>query len=186
MHSRKSRLFILIMSILMICSGYINPSIKKVHAAYASKNTANARATVAKWSLKVNSHTTSETVTINLEDTITTNSYSNTSVIPGTKGRIEIDLDFSETEVDTVYSISTVDENTILPSNLKLYSDSAMTQELTTISGSVSSSNTDTIVNRYIYWKWDFTDTDETSDWSGKDITLQLVLNASQAYTEAP
>ena len=60
-----------------------------------------------------------------------------------------------------------------------------MTQELTSIEGTVALADVDTVVTKTIYWQWVFTDQDESS-WANEDLVLELALNASQNVIEEP
>ncbi len=185
MSNKIMRPIVLILSVSLLYFGYLSPSIEKAYAAYMTSRGDTLSFEVAKWSLKVN-YKTRESVTIELKDTLIQNNYSMTKVIPGTKGKIDLEIDFTNTEVSTKYNISVDATNSSLPDNLKLYTDAEMTNELTSIDGVVNLEDIDTAITKEIYWKWIFTDTDETADWSNKDITLELVLNTSQRIIEGP
>ena len=75
--------------------------------------------------------------------------------------------------------------NNVLPSNLKLYTDAEMTNELTSIEGTVALEDVDTVSSKTIYWQWIFTDVDESS-WANEDLVLELNLNAAQNIIEEP
>lgn len=149
------------------------------YSRYFNKAGGDANIKVATWNFKVNSNTL-ENININLADTLVENSYSNTSVIPGTKGIIRLNIDFSGTKVATSYTIAVDKSVTVIPDNLKFYSDSNMTKEFTDFSGNVSLDDIDTIVTKNIYWKWYFTDVDETSDWANKNIVFSLQAEGRQ------
>ena len=185
MKNKNMRPIVLVLSVSLLYFGYLSPSIEKAYAAYMTTRNDTLTAQVAKWSLKVNSKTR-ESILIELKDTIIQNNYSMTKVIPGTKGKIDIEIDFTDTEVSTTYNIAINSANSSLPDNLKLYTDAEMTNELTSINGIVNLEDINNVITKEIYWKWIFTDTDETADWSNKDITLELVLNTSQRIIEGP
>ena len=99
---------------------------------------------------------------INLKDTLAaTNSYSSTTVIPGTYGVIELDIDASNSKVALDYIINLTANQ--VPENLKFYSDSTHSTEFTGITGFMGLDDTKKVKHN-IYWKWDFVQEDETGD----------------------
>ena len=131
----------------------------------------------AKWDFKINDNDLSE-LSINLANTLVNNNYNTTKVIPGTKGVINLSLDFSSVEVSAIYSV-TLSEKTSLPTNLKIYSDADMTEEFTGFSGDIKVASSSKTINKKIYWQWVFSDDDETA-WADKKINLVLDANAKQ------
>ena len=133
----------LTMLIAIFCSPKSNSSYNDVKKGTGVFNT-------AEYQIKLNNSTNLSQV-INLEDTITSNNYSNQYVAPGSTGDIKLVLDFSNVDVSTNYTINlgTYD----LPANLKLYSDSSYTSEFSSISGSFLINSTP-IHTYHIYWKW--------------------------------
>ncbi len=182
MRDKIMRPIVLFSSIIILLIGGIIPSIKTVYAIYASASVGQADLEVARWSFDVRLNEQTN-MSIDLNQTIITNNYSMTKVIPGTKGKIALSLNLSGTEVDAKYSLH-FDGTRVLPSNLKLYTDSQMQEELSindTITGVVTKDNFSEPILIDIYWQWLFTDDDETDDWSNKNLSLGLVLDASQA-----
>lgn len=177
-HSPRNGWKILSLLLIMILSILSLPYVT-TYSRYFNKAGGDANIKVATWNFKVNSNTL-ENININLADTLVENSYSNTSVIPGTKGIIRLNIDFSGTKVATSYTIVVDKSVTVIPDNLKFYSDSNMTKEFTDFSGNVSLDDIDTIVTKNIYWKWYFTDVDETSDWANKNIVFSLQAEGRQ------
>ena len=73
----------------------------------------------AKWDFKINDNDLSE-LSINLANTLVNNNYSTTKVIPGTKGVINLSLDFSSVEVSAIYSVTLSENiNLVLDANAK-------------------------------------------------------------------
>lgn len=177
-HSPRNGWKILSLLLIMILSILSLPYVT-TYSRYFNKAGGDANIKVATWNFKVNSNTL-ENININLADTLVENSYSNTSVIPGTKGIIRLNIDFSGTKVATSYTIAVDKSVTVIPDNLKFYSDSNMTKEFTDFSGNISLDDIDTIVTKNIYWKWYFTDVDETSDWANKNIVFSLQAEGRQ------
>lgn len=135
---------------------------------------------IARYQLKLNgSQNISQS--INLKDTITSNSYSDNFVAPGTTGDIQLNIDFSNVDVSTDYVISlgTYD----LPNNLRLYSDSLFTNEFSSISGNISI-NGEKSITHHIYWKWNF-ETDSASNtndnlYMNRNLSLPINVVTSQ------
>jgi hypothetical protein len=100
MKKKILRSIVLILSISLLSFGLVHPTVEKVYASYYSGTDASLGVSVAKWSFKVNNERQSNII-IELKDTIITNNYSSTKVIPGTKGRIDFDIDFSDSQVST-------------------------------------------------------------------------------------
>ena len=118
---------------------------------------------------------------INLNNTITSNNYSDDYVAPGTTGDIQLVLDFANVDVSTDYSITLGVYD--LPTNLKLYSDSSFTNEFTSISGTFLINGTTTITE-HIYWRWAY-GTDSASDtndnlYMNHNLSVPVVVTASQ------
>ena len=135
---------------------------------------------LAKFQIKLN-NSTNLSQSINLEDTIITNNYSDDYVAPGTTGDIQLVLDFTNVDVSTDYTINLGTLN--LPTNLKLYSDSSFTTEFTSISGTflINSLTTHT---HHIYWRWAFaTDiASNTNDnlYMNQSLSVPVTVTASQ------
>jgi len=181
MRDKIMRPIILVLSIGLLLNGAIIPSISSAYAMYGSTTNAVGTIEVAKWSYKVNLNQQQQ-LNIDLKDTIIENNYSTTTVIPGTKGEIDIELDFSGTEVDALYELRFNSERT-LPSNIKFYEDATMTKEIdlnSAITGKVLKNNNNEPVLVKLYWKWIFTDENENA-WANASIVLGLVLEATQS-----
>lgn len=133
---------------------------------------------VANFEIKLN-ESSSLSQTIDLKETITSN---NEYVVPGAIGDIELELDFTNVEVDTDYIIEVGEYN--LPNNLKLYLDEDYKEEFETINETYLISNRETIYTYNIYWKWEYK-TDEESNkndslYMNKEILLPINIIASQ------
>ena len=145
-------------------------------SSYKSNSISNKSIQVASFNYKIESDKMNN-LNINLEDTILPNNYSNNKVIPGTNGLINLKLDFNNTDVGVKYKIMfNLDK---LPSNLKLYKDSKFTKELTYIEDEINLEELNTKQEINIYWKWIFTDDDESS-YQNKDIELIINSTVSQ------
>ncbi|HIR48623.1 MAG TPA: hypothetical protein IAB35_01430 [Candidatus Faecimonas gallistercoris] len=147
------------------------------YSSYYTESSSNPNFKVAPWKYRINASNDQEII-INLADTITENKYSMTTVVPGTRGAIPLEIDFSEAKVASDYVIS-LDTNVYhLPSNLKLYEDSDLTKEFQSISGSVLLD--EEVVTRYIYWKWEYTTEDETESWANEELQIAFRIDLSQ------
>ena len=130
-------------------------------------------------------NTTSLPFEINLKDTIIANNYSMTKVVPGTKGKIQINLDFSGTEVNAEYAVIIALPGLLqnsVPPNLKFYKDANCTVPYPNVIENAEYqkylNGTSTFTPEYttalmaefseekvstIYWKWNFTDDNENN-----------------------
>lgn len=181
MRDKIMRPIVLVLSIGLLLNGAIIPSISSAYAMYGSTTNAVGTIEVAKWSYNVTLNQQQE-LNIDLKDTLIENSYSTTTVIPGTKGVIDIELDFSGTEVDAVYELRFNSERSI-PNNIKFYEDATMTQEIDlndAITGKVLRTTNNEPVSVKLYWKWVFTDDNENA-WANASIVLGLILEATQS-----
>ena len=184
MRDKIMRPIVLGSSLVLLLFGGFVPSVDRAYAMFGTSVVGYASYGVAPWSIDVKINNSND-LNIDLKDTIIENNYNNLKVVPGSKGVIPVLLDFSGSDVEAYYTIK-VGEDSELPSNIKFYSDSNFTQEL---SASNLSSNYVTIDNNIdpiellIYWQWVFTDDDE-SLWADKEITLDLVIEATQAMHE--
>ncbi len=136
---------------------------------------------VSNFNIKVNDNVNAKQE-IDLTKTILPNDYSNTEVIPGTKGKIDLVFDFTEVETDANYTVS-VGNLQEFPKNFKLYSDTAMTTPYQTESYNHKLSDP-AKVTKTIYWKWDFKtdDASNTDDnkYQAKALTMPLVISVEQ------
>lgn len=116
--------------------------------------------------------------TINLTNTITNNK----NLAPGAEGTFNLNLDLSKVDYDATYTITYNNSN--IPNNLKLYSDSSRTVELTTISGTVLSDASNQTVNNTIYWRWIYANDNDsnTNDslYMNQSITIPFTVNITQ------
>lgn len=177
MKNKKRKILIiyyLIIAIVLVISYFFT------YSNYVTSIGTESYIDVAKWEIKVNEDTN---VTIDLEETLTSSLYVDSgdvdvTVVPGTSGLIELTLDFSQMNVATDYTITVNTGSSNLPDNLKLYTNSNYTVQFTSFSGTTELDTT--TITRYIYWKWNYTTTDETEKWMGNQITLTLNINATQ------
>ena len=190
---RKNILVVSICTIILILL-VVSPVYLISFAKYTSDGNSNTSINIAKWkvAMKINNseiyssnNTTSLPFEINLKDTIIANNYSMTKVVPGTKGKIQINLDFSGTEVNAEYAVIIALPGLLqnsVPPNLKFYKDANCTVPYPNVIENAEYqkylNGTSTFTPEYttalmaefnaekvstIYWKWNFTDDNENN-----------------------
>lgn len=168
-------MFFIFLSFLLISTGVI----MKTYSSYHSRVVSNSELKVAPWTFKLNG-ASSSSVNIDLESTIdNTSSYSDSAVVPGSSGIIVLNIDCTDTAVALDYYISVDKTKTNLPSNLKLFVDSSYTTEFESFSGFIDLDD-EKIKELKIYWKWFYTEVDETETWSNKSLSLAFNSSAVQ------
>ena len=164
------------------------------YAKYKTTLTGNGTATVAKWSFKVNG----QTQTIPDIDLATkmkkVNNVAENKLAPGTEGSFELNLDATGSEVAIDYNIKLI--VTEKPTNLRFYTDSSYTKEITStdgvmnVSGVMSLEEIKTIQTKTIYWKWAYqtgtatndivaNDKIDTAD-SKKSVTMTITVTGTK------
>lgn len=190
---RKNILVVSICTIILILL-VVSPVYLISFAKYTSDGKSSTPINIAKWkvAMKINNseiyssnNTTSLPFEINLKDTIIANNYSMTKVVPGTKGKIQINLDFSGTEVNAEYAVIIALPGLLqnsVPPNLKFYKDANCTVPYPNVIENAEYqkylNGTSTFTPEYttalmaefnaekvstIYWKWNFTDDNENN-----------------------
>ena len=120
-----------------------------------------------------------DTIELDLKDTLLTeNAFSGTQIIPGTKGKIILQLDFSDVEVASNYTISIDTEQTKMPNNMKLYTDENNQVSFSLYRETVELG--EQIKEREIYWSWEYTTADETEEWMNKEIKIFFNIQVEQ------
>ena len=164
------------------------------YAKYKTTLKGNGTATVAKWSFKVNG----QTQTIPDIDLATkmkkVNNVAENKLAPGTEGSFELNLDATGSEVAIDYNIKLI--VTEKPTNLRFYTDSSYTKEITStdgvmnVSGVMSLEEIKTIQTKTIYWKWAYqtgtaandivaNDKIDTAD-SKKSVTMTITVTGTK------
>lgn len=190
---RKNILVVSICTIILILL-VVSPVYLISFAKYTSDGKSSTPINIAKWkvAMKINNseiyssnNTTSLPFEINMKDTIIANNYSMTKVVPGTKGKIQINLDFSGTEVNAEYAVIIALPGLLqnsVPPNLKFYKDANCTVPYPNVIENAEYqkylNGTSTFTPEYttalmaefnaekvstIYWKWNFTDDNENN-----------------------
>ena len=120
-----------------------------------------------------------DTIELDLKDTLLTeNAFSDTQIIPGAKGKIILQLDFSDVEVASNYTISIDTEQTKIPNNMKLYTDENNQVSFSLYRETVELG--EQIKEREIYWTWEYTTADETEEWMNKEIKIFFNIQVEQ------
>ena len=150
------------------------------YAVLTAGATGEATVSAAKFEIVLN-NSTNTTQNITLKDTITENDYSDILVVPGVNGQFDLVFDLSNVEVSVNFTI--IFDRSNLPNNLKLYSDSAYQNEITSINDTfhIGDSTTKT---KTVYWKWNYlTDADSDANdnlFMNEDISLPTTIIVSQ------
>lgn len=144
---------------------------------YVSTAQLSVKTDIAPFRVKIGQN--NDTFELDLKDTLLTgNAFSDTQIIPGTKGKIMLQLDFSDVEVASNYIISIDNEQTKIPNNMKLYTDESNQVSFSLYRESVELG--ETIKEREIYWAWEYTTADETQEWMNKEIKIFFNVDVEQ------
>ena len=136
---------------------------------YVSNAQLSIKTDIAPFRFKIGQN--SDTIELDLKDTLLTgNAFSDTQIIPGAKGKIILQLDFSDVEVASNYTISIDTEQTKMPNNMKLYTDENNQVSFSLYRETVELG--EQIKEREIYWTWEYTTADETQEWMNKEIKI--------------
>lgn len=119
---------------------------------------------------------------ISLASTITNNK----SLAPGAIGKFKVDLNFSNIGANAYYKIEF--DRYYLPDNLRLYIDEGLTTEIDSIEGVHYLSNSNNVVEHFIYWKWIYEDTQEANEndngYMGSQLDVDVAIYISQTYED--
>ena len=144
---------------------------------YVSIAQLSIKTNIAPFRVKIGQN--NDTFELDLKDTLLTgNAFSDTQIIPGTKGKILLQLDFSNVEVASNYTISIDTEQTKMPNNMKLYTDENNQVSFSLYRETVELG--EKIKEREIYWTWEYTTTDETEEWMNKEIKIFFNIQVEQ------
>lgn len=144
---------------------------------YASIAQLSIKTNIAPFRFKIGQN--SETIELDLKDTLLIdNAFSGTQIIPGTKGKILLQLDFSDVEVASNYTISIDTEQTKMPNNMKLYTDENNQVSFSLYRETIELG--EQIKEREIYWTWEYTTADETQEWMNKEIKIFFNIQVEQ------
>ena len=159
-----------IIMIILFCVAY-------TFSKYVSTAQLSIKTDIAPFRFKIGQN--SDTIELDLKDTLLTeNAFSGTQIIPGTKGKIILQLDFSDVEVASNYTISIDTEQSKIPNNMKLYTDENNQVSFSLYRETVELG--EQIKEREIYWTWEYTTADETQEWMNKEIKIFLNILVEQ------
>ena len=165
-------------------------------AKYATEVTGTGSATVAAWSFKVNGKD-SAIETVDLASTAYSNVKSKT-IAPGTKGSFTVEVDATGSDVAVKYTIKFSDMTNV-PTDLKFYSDEALTKPIdpasSPVEGAITADAQNKKVATTIYWSWPYTtgtddaaikanDKTDTGD-AGKTVSFKIAVTGTQVLPEA-
>lgn len=125
-----------------------------VYAKYIASFAGQGSATVAKWAFEEENKDKAGFLTCRLDKTYDPTTLVDKKIAPGTAGQCDFKISNTLSEVGVKYTIVAAASNK--PTNLKFYSDSGYTTELTAsgIEGTLAPGGTET--TRTIYWKWEY------------------------------
>ena len=164
---RNAVLLLVLLLLVAISASYIAGT----YAKYTSEiKDNNGTATVAKWAFDTDN--TTQTLTINLDETYDPTTLVAERIAPGTQGSFEIALVNTNTETGVNWTLA-LKSITDKPTNLKFYKDSSYSTELVpgtdTITGQLKAKDS-TGLSVPIYWKWAY-ETDAIATNDPKDTT---------------
>ena len=164
---RNAILLLVLLLLFAISASYIAGT----YAKYTSEiKDNNGTATVAKWAFDTDN--TTQTLTINLDETYDPTTLVAERIAPGTQGSFEIALVNTNTETGVNWTLA-LKSITDKPTNLKFYKDSSYSTELVpgtdTITGQLKAKDS-TGLSVPIYWKWAY-ETDAIATNDPKDTT---------------
>ena len=172
--SKKRTLKIIIIYYIII---FILFCVVYTFSKYVSIAQLSIKTNIAPFRFKIGQN--SDTIELDLKDTLLTeNAFSGTQIIPGTKGKIILQLDFSDVEVASNYTISIDTEQTKMPNNMKLYTDENNQVSFSLYRETVELG--EQIKEREIYWTWEYTTADETEEWMNKEIKIFFNIQVEQ------
>lgn len=177
---KRYKKYILTLSFLLISTLFISIiNVKETSSRYISSSKSTNTIKIAPWKVNINDEINS-TIELDLKSTVVPNGFSISEIIPGSEGVIPIRIDTTETKVAVNYEISIDYNETLVPKNLKFYTDSTYKTTFTTITGIIPINQTK-IYTVNIYWKWNYTEEDETDEWTNKNIKTKINIIAKQA-----
>lgn len=171
---KKRRRSILIALILLLLGAIM--IIIGSYAFYTTTIPGIVSGTIANWSFKANNATSTFNITLKPTQSITANS----KIAPGTSGSFSVVLKNEATLLGVDYTITFSDFANI-PSNLKIYSDSAFTTVADIVSSTYSLTGTlaaNSSITKTWYWKWPYGDASSiTNDNSAAEKNITFKVN---------
>ena len=186
-----------IASCLMMACLLTTCVISGTFAKFTSQASGSTTVKVATWEFTLNGTKQSEEFAINLGatvDTVDGNTDNEVDlgddlnvIAPGTKGSFSIEL-VNNSQVSASYAVSFAYEDASnAPANLKFCATengtySTLADLGTALDGTLkykNDANNDDQTTITVYWKWEFTDTDETS-YAGNEIVINATIDLTQ------
>ena len=184
MNSKRNILLLVVLMLVVITASVVSSTYAKYTAELDG---ISGTATVAKWAFKADNTLTNFTISLN--ENVDESTLVADRVAPGTSGSFDIALvnTNSDVAVDFTIAINSIEN---LPTNLKLYADSAHTKvfdESNPITGVLAAKDA-TGVTAKIYWAWDYEqsnvttgDTADNADGTAaKEITVAIEVSGVQ------
>lgn len=175
--------FLMTFALLLVAVGAY--FVSGTYARYTEKVTREGSATVAKWDFATDN--ADSTLTIKLDETYDASTLVSGKIAPGTSGSFDVVLVNPTTETAVDVNVKITKEN--VPQNLKFYSDSSYTTELTeTELNATLKANDSTGLKKTIYWQWPYNtdanttvDTQDTADGkAAKTMSISLDITGTQ------
>ena len=146
--NRKGFLALLLLLLVGVTSYYVSGT----YAKYVGEVSGEGSASVAKWNFETDNADVD--FTVDLAENYDASTLTDGKIAPGTEGSFKFNLkNTSEVGVDFTVTLGTV---TDAPTNLKFYTDEAMTEELAQggeITGQIAAEDA-TGLDITIYWAW--------------------------------
>ena len=188
---KKSLVLVVLLLLVGLTSGYV----ASTYAKYTSNVAGSGTAYVAKWAFADDNDYTE--LNIELADTVDATTLVADRIAPGTSGALEIEITNEHTEVGVDFTV-TLGNVTNKPANLKFYSDSSFTTEITpgsySRSGHLQAGYAGAVAVP-IYWQWEYytsaandaTDTTrgEAGGEDGDAMTISLSIVGTQVEPSA-
>lgn len=157
------------------------------YARFQTQVTGTGRLVTANWAFAVNGSSTTFEVDLasgTVYNTIDVEVDGETvhKIQPGSYGSFDLVLSAAGSEVPVTYNAVFGGLSGDVPANLALYSDAGYTTSLANVNGQVIPAGGQATVT--IYWKWLYTETDETT-YSGKTLELPITVTGYQVDPNA-
>ncbi len=157
------------------------------YARFQTQVTGTGHLVTANWAFAVNGSSTTFEVNLasgTVYNTIDVEVDGETvhKIQPGSYGSFDLVLSAAGSEVPVTYNAVFGGLGNAAPANLALYSDSGYTTPLANVNGDVIAAGGQKTVT--IYWKWLYTDTDETT-YAGQTLDLPITITGYQVDPNA-
>ena len=152
------------------------------YARFQTQVTGTGTLVTANWAFTVNGSSTTFEVdlasgTVFNTIPVTVSGETVHKIQPGSYGSFDLTLSAAGSEVPVTYNAEFGGLSGSVPANLALYSDSSYTTSLANVSGQVIQPGGTATVT--IYWKWLYTETDETQ-YAAQTLNLPITITGYQ------